>query len=315
MPVYNVADYVAASIESVLNQTFTDFELIIVNDGSTDDSEHVITKYVNLDSRIRYFNNENKGIAEARNFGIKKTIGEYVYFIDSDDIIDESLLLRAVSRLESTNSDALLFDYVFIDKFNNPIGGSLKIASSENELTSQQALDLLFYGKMEHHIWSLLVKADIYKKNNIIFPIGRNYEDVGTKYKLLACSKKICLFPDRPELYYYRMRDDSIVHTVSIQNINDIWANIPDAEKYFLTRKNDIPKSFYSFSLNELVSVFIFYQRFPDKYNEVQVELLKQINKYNKTVYREHLSIKKRIVSYLLKMKMVKISRYIIQRS
>ena len=93
VPVYNVEKYLEKCLESILNQTFKDFEAIIVNDGSTDNSQEIIDKYVNKDQKIfKSFKKENGGLSDARNFGIERAKGEYIVFLDSDDYIDENLL-------------------------------------------------------------------------------------------------------------------------------------------------------------------------------------------------------------------------------
>ena len=98
MPVYNVERYVSKSIESIINQSFNDFELIIVNDGSTDNSKEIIEKYAKLDSRITIINKENEGVASARNLGIDRSIGKYLFFCDSDDYAEASRKIKIVSN-------------------------------------------------------------------------------------------------------------------------------------------------------------------------------------------------------------------------
>lgn len=87
IPVYNAEKYLAETLDSVLNQTFTDFEVIAVNDGSTDNSLNILNEYGNKDSRIKIFSNSNSGVSTARNTGIEKASGEYICFIDADDLI------------------------------------------------------------------------------------------------------------------------------------------------------------------------------------------------------------------------------------
>lgn len=107
MPIYNVEKYLSKAIESVLNQTYTDFELILINDRSTDNSKEICNEYLKKDSRIVFFENntENHGPGPTRNIGLDNATGEFVYFMDSDDWIDNSLFQCAVERIRETNAD------------------------------------------------------------------------------------------------------------------------------------------------------------------------------------------------------------------
>ena len=117
VPVYNVESYLKRCIESILNQTFRDFELILVNDGSTDNSEIICKEYALKDERIKYFYQRNKGVSEARNKGIDNSSGEYIQFIDSDDYVDENFLEIVVNRFKRDNSDIVFIG--FYNEYNN----------------------------------------------------------------------------------------------------------------------------------------------------------------------------------------------------
>ena len=92
IPVYNVENYLEESLDSIINQTFTDLEIICVNDGSTDNSPSILNNYANKDSRINIINQENKGLSAARNSGLDVATGDYIYFFDSDDILELTAL-------------------------------------------------------------------------------------------------------------------------------------------------------------------------------------------------------------------------------
>lgn len=110
IPVYNTDQYVAEAMYSILNQTLTDIELIAVNDGSTDNSLEVITKIAESDKRVKIFSQQNKGQSEARNLGISNSTGDYLYFMDSDDVLVETALDECVTKGEANNLDIVFFD-------------------------------------------------------------------------------------------------------------------------------------------------------------------------------------------------------------
>lgn len=117
MPVYNVEKYVEKSIKSILNQSMKDFELIIVNDGSTDNSGNICEKYAAIDNRIKYFFKENKGVSAARNFALKKSVNsKYITFIDSDDWIEKDFYEKAIQYIDDNNLDMCITGYTIEEK-------------------------------------------------------------------------------------------------------------------------------------------------------------------------------------------------------
>ena len=116
MPVYNGADYLAESIESILNQTFDDFELICVDDGSKDDSLEILKEFANKDSRIRVYHQENRGGGAARNLALKKSEGNYLYCMDADDIIEPEALEELYGICDEKNLDMVIFQAVNYDE-------------------------------------------------------------------------------------------------------------------------------------------------------------------------------------------------------
>lgn len=110
LPIYNVEKYIAKSIESVLAQTYTDFELLVIDDGTPDRSIEVVKTY--NDSRIKIFHKENGGLSDARNYGLERAIGDYIYFMDSDDWIEPDLLEDNIAILEEANLDFVVFGYI-----------------------------------------------------------------------------------------------------------------------------------------------------------------------------------------------------------
>ena len=114
VPVYNVELYLAECINSILKQSFSNFELLLIDDGSTDHSSLICQEYVLKDSRIKYYKKSNGGLSDARNYGIKKSIGKYITFIDSDDYIDENYLKILFDSLISNNAYISIANYILI---------------------------------------------------------------------------------------------------------------------------------------------------------------------------------------------------------
>lgn len=137
VPTYNRSEYLSESIDSVLRQTYKDWELIIVDDGSTDSTPKLMEYYLKLDERIKYYKKKNEGIAKTRNFGIKKSQGEYISVHDSDDIMMPKKLALSLRKLNKTNADFVYTSYFMMDNDSKPYG----VHQPPYKITIQQIID------------------------------------------------------------------------------------------------------------------------------------------------------------------------------
>lgn len=210
LPVYQVVDYIDECIASILEQSFTDFELIIVDDGSTDGSREKCDVWAEKDERIAVVHQGNAGLSAARNSGIAKAKGEYLLFVDSDDYIRPSLIGVALERLRETQSDICFFKYELL----NP-NGSLepyKEALLFPQFTScnaPQTLVFLFQQQLHNYAWAHIAKASLYVEESNFFPVGRKMEDIATTTRLISRATRACFLDE--VLYVYRKREGSIV--------------------------------------------------------------------------------------------------------
>lgn len=205
VPVYNVADYLPECLDSLLAQTYPNFEVVAVDDGSTDSSLTILERYSNQDSRITVVSQKNGGLAAARNTGIANARGEYFAFVDSDDYVGELYL-------------STMFDNAFKHNAEISICGRMKIIDdieshemrpfcSNREMDSEMALRALnSYRSYDMSMWGKLFKSSLF--DGIVFPEGKNSEDQFVCYKLLS-KAAIIFYEDRP-LYFYRYRSGSI---------------------------------------------------------------------------------------------------------
>ncbi|SHF46252.1 Glycosyltransferase involved in cell wall bisynthesis [Salegentibacter echinorum] len=180
LPVYNVEKYISKSIESILNQNFTNFELLIIDDGSPDKSIQTAKTYE--DNRIKIFHKENGGLSDARNYGLKRAAGEYIYFMDSDDWIEPNLLEENIAILDTEKLDFVIFGY---QQDNENLEGkvlnsldfvppNLKLRKGQDVLTvDQEILGLMGYA------WNKIYKLDFLKKHELQFEKGTSLvEDI-----------------------------------------------------------------------------------------------------------------------------------------
>lgn len=196
VPVYNTAKYLPRCLDSILSQTYSNLEIITVNDGSTDNSLEILETFAKKDSRITIITQKNQGLSAARNTGLKKTTGEYITFVDSDDAIDHNM----IKNLLNTHSDIAICSFKEISS-----GGKVKyfghISTQKNYTTEEALKDML----LENN-FNLTATMKLYKKSilkDLEFPIGMLHEDVGFTYKAIMNSKKITFIPKPYYIYYH----------------------------------------------------------------------------------------------------------------
>ncbi len=204
VPVYNTEKYLNKCIDSILNQTINNYEIIIINDGSTDNSLKKLSEYKNKDN-IKIINQENKGLSSARNTGLKHSKGDYIIFIDSDDYIDKSFLENINKNLDK-NTELLRFQCRLVDESNKIINEYKEI--SFNNLSKDESLEKLLKFHFVENTWLYCYKKNIF--NDIKFDEGYLHEDFGitpvilNKVKNIKCIDYIG--------YNYLIRENSIMN-------------------------------------------------------------------------------------------------------
>ena len=189
VPVYNIEKYVTHCVESLLAQTFHDFELLLVNDGSTDSSLDVLKEFEKKDERIQVLTKENGGLSDARNYGMKHANGEYLQFIDGDDFVEDTLLEKCVRKLDETSADMVVFDY---NQYYVETNTKERISNSfeENKVYTLKEYPTLLTNMM-NAAWNKMYRRSLFIDHHIEYPVGYYYEDLGTTYRLIPRCKGI----------------------------------------------------------------------------------------------------------------------------
>ncbi len=199
VPVYNVEAYLDKCLNSLVNQTLKEIEIIVVNDGSKDNSELIIKKYKQKDKRIIYLKKENGGLSSARNYGYGKASGEYIGYVDSDDYVSNDMFEKMYNLAKQDNSDIVMCD--FYKKYDN---NTLIPISSMTIYTDDMKKN---YVMSSHCAWNKIYKKNLL--NDHYFIEGMLYEDLSSNPLLVAKINKISYL--REPLYYYSIRDNSIM--------------------------------------------------------------------------------------------------------
>lgn len=213
MPVYNVKQYISSAIDSILNQTYTNFELIIINDGSTDGSGTIAESYKAKDSRIKVFHIENGGVSNARNVALSYAQGEFVSFVDSDDTVKEEYLESLYNAISKYNADISIGSYYrYVEEEQMCYFPILDEECEDKVLSGLEAYQNYYNPNYAYNIslviaWGKLIRKELF--NEIYFPVGKLLEDSYTIYKLYILTDKIVFV--YKHLYMYRIRPDSIM--------------------------------------------------------------------------------------------------------
>lgn len=240
VPVYNVEDYLRQCIESILNQKYQDFELILVNDGSTDLSGEICNEYSKKDSRIRVRHKENGGLSSARNVGLDLATGKYIGFVDSDDWIHEDMYNKLINHAINLDSDVVACNF-FIMKKDLSFVPYTKFATNQ-EFTRESAMKEIF----RNEILTFSSCNKIYKKSlfdNIRFIEGIIFEDKDISYKLIDRSNKVSYIKDL--LYYYRYNNKSTLRSSFSLKRLDEYVVQKDMYDYYKDKYPEISDSVY----------------------------------------------------------------------
>lgn len=221
IPVYNVENYLRDCVNSVLSQKFNDFEIILINDGSTDDSKLIIDEYVEKYSFIKSIDKPNGGLSSARNAGINIASGKYLLFIDSDDFIKEYDSFNNIKEKLDYNVDVLLMDFnkYYFDKTTKKVTNYIDIIKKEDSI-DERIKKLIYSGNFISSACNKCIRKNFILENNLFFQEGILSEDVEWSIRLLTKISSIdCLSDD---YYFYRQsREGSISTTFSLRHIYD----------------------------------------------------------------------------------------------
>ena len=232
VPVYNVKPYLRKCLDSVVNQTYMDLEILVIDDGSTDGSGAICDEY-SSDNRVRIIHQANKGLSEARNSGIDMAIGSYFIFVDGDDWIEPNTVDCLLQACVSHNADASCCGHYkeFTDRTTAyPLVGDIKVFEGEEIVSPAMK------GSFAHYAWEKLWKRELF--DTCRFPPGMQFEDIATTWKLfLKCQRVVCI-PD--VLFHYIYRKDSIGNTKTMKNLSDRWIAFKERYDIMATKSEEL---------------------------------------------------------------------------
>lgn len=224
VPVYRVEKYLPACIDSILNQTFTDFELILVDDGSPDRCPEICDETAKRDARVRVIHQANQGLSAARNAGIEAARGAWLSFVDSDDYIAPQFYEKLYQTAQRTDADCVMCSVQNVDESGKSIDSALMRVADEVK-TGQEVLQKIGRDDVTPYLtaWNKLYRRKLF--NTLRYPAGRQNEDVFV-FAELFCQVQRAACVAEP-LYFYRKRIDSIMNSaVKLRNLDEMWAYV-----------------------------------------------------------------------------------------
>lgn len=213
VPVYNVKEFLNKCLISIISQTYRSIEIILVDDGSTDESGLICDMYKEKDKRIQVIHKKNGGLSDARNMGLHIAKGEYVMFIDSDDYLNIHMVEELYCSIVELKADVAICGFKRVENDNINIYEKPGI-TQHKVISGRQVIVDIYSGKGENTTfvaWNKIYKRELFVNNGIEYPFGRIYEDTFTTYKLLYHASKVAI--TEACMYYYRIRQGSIINT------------------------------------------------------------------------------------------------------
>lgn len=285
VPVYKVEPYLRQCLDSIINQTYTNLEIILVDDGSPDGCPQICDEYAAKDKRIVVIHKENGGLSDARNAGLDICKGEYVFFVDSDDWIATNSIESFYKIVQTQKPDIVIGDYITATESGN----------YQNQTTSKQIIEMSLFNLLKCHqpghplftqvvvAWNKLIKKDIAKK--WLFPKGAICEDHYTTYKYFFSASKVILTNEIT--YYYRTREGSIVNILAKNPIRDNYIQfeyLRERISFFLDQARiDIANLFIDQYTRNAIYLYII---------ESKKKVNKDIHKQDILVFKKHIKTK-----------------------
>ena len=283
IPIFNALSYLSEALDSVINQTYRNIEIILIDDGSVDGSSQMCDEYKKMDKRIRVIHQNNKGLSAARNAGLELVTGDYIAFMDSDDKFHKEYCYRLLEAIVHNDADMAICKAVIVDnspvgemKWNN--GGAPYPSILQGVYSREESLRNFAEGLINYSVWNKIYRSSLWK--DIRFPVGHVYEDVDITFRMINRSKKICVIDE--VLYLRRKHSGSITDTCSQKSIQDFLLAFTHYESFVISNISNIFEVYHLTSVRryKLVWIIIFYIRLSRNRRREDYHFLRKLRKY-----------------------------------
>lgn len=276
VPVYNTQDYLERCLTSLVHQTYKNFEIILIDDGSTDSSAEICDKWSDIYSFIKVYHYPNKGIAESRNRGIKQSVGDYITFVDSDDFLESNYIELLMDLLKKNNADISVCGYknVYSD---GRVKSFFQSLVDERIVTAKEAIRMICLQKeITVSAWAKLYKAELF--DEIVYPSGKLYEDLGTTCSVFGKAKKVAL--QNVPLYGYFINEEGIMRSKFKSSKLDIIEMSEVMLDYITNKYPELIKEARCLHTSNLCHL---YMELPEhSYNSLKKDIFKTVKKFRR---------------------------------
>ena len=319
IPVYNVEQYIERCLNSIINQTLKEIEIIVIDDGSKDNSKNIISDMCKKDNRIYFISRENKGVGPTRNEAIEIANGEYILFVDSDDTIEKDMCEKMYQTAKLKNADIVVCDKNIIqdEKIIN-IKGNKRNMYIEISSVGDFIKKYYYTGEYENHVWDKMFRLSIVKDNEIKFGDLKEItgEDLFFGITILPYVKKVSFIPDK--LYNYFIRENSIMTTYRPQELKKTIEFMRKLDEF--QQKKKLEKMYDSF-----LATYVYYLAISASKESIKYKKLKKLKDDLKIMvedivvrrYAELLQDKENFKAYKNKLKEIfakKLAKYVIKK-
>ena len=307
VPIYNSEKYLHKCIDSLLGQTYSNIEIVLVDDGSTDSSPKICDDYAMLDNRVKVIHQKNARIGAARNRGLDAVSGDYITFIDSDDFLELNAYEKCISLIAQYNPDIIQWDLTFVtqDDCKDIIPNRKNSEYIELILDRDSYLEKLFQWKdmdprfnhiwtASHCVWSKMFKAELFE--GVRFPLDKEYEDEMILHKVMFNSKKSVVINER--FSNYLLRSSSTVHTMPLKGrLDKVDAFMDRCELMKATKSKRL---IFGSTHDSLTAIFNSYLQ---AYEERDKDSIRKLIDYTRKLVTDvnlYINILDRIVAYIM---------------
>lgn len=281
LPIYNVEKYIDRCLNSVLRQTYTNIEIILVDDGSTDNCQKICDEYAKNDNRIKVIHKKNGGLSDARNAGIKIAKGKYITLIDSDDYVENDYVEFLYSLIKESNAEISICSHTVL--YEN--GTKLEKATHENSILDPKTTlkRILYDDGIDLSAWAKMYKKELF--DTVQYPKGRLFEDAATTYLLIDQCDKIAIGSESK--YYYIIRSNSITTKSFSPKKMQLIDSTKEMCEYVKDKYPDLEKAADRRLMYAYLSTLSQLANSKDKYPKEQKELMKYIKENRKRILKD----------------------------
>lgn len=288
IPVYNVERYIRECIDSVLNQTLKEIEVICINDSSPDNCLEILNEYAQKDKRVHVIDlKENKGMGNARNLGINSAKGKYIMFLDSDDFLEPNAVETAYTKILENDNDFVIFDY---NRFVEETGEKISIKNPTDSFKNLENKNSIKLNDCDFHflsnafIWNKIYKLSFIKENDIKFPNKKFFEDLVFKVQIFARSNSFS-FVSAP-LYNYREKENGATTFNQTEHYESVIELQKQCYEYLKDVNNkNLSKSYLIYTIG---STLHWFDKFTSKNSAIKKDFYSKLHCYYQLLNEEN---------------------------